>query len=239
MGILLLFFLGSTMMSFLMQLADIRHLSIQQLFSRSCCRACEQQLALYDTIPLLSFIVLKGYCRHCHSPIPKDLFIAEIIGGCIVILPIYATLFLNTTLFYTISFLLLVVTFQDIRCLIVPHRFLFLLFTCSLFLTGLSSFTLKQFVLMAVLLVCSLCLHRYIGMGDFKLLMTLSIMLPPSFLLFIIWLTFPIGLMLFPMFYYCRFFSPPHYPLVPAIYLSFNVVAFFYPTLLALLGGII
>lgn len=37
---------------------------------RSHCPQCQAPVAAYDNIPLLSYAVLRGRCRHCHQPIP-------------------------------------------------------------------------------------------------------------------------------------------------------------------------
>lgn len=39
------------------------------LMNRSYCPKCRKQIAWYDNIPILSFIMLKGKCRHCGKPI--------------------------------------------------------------------------------------------------------------------------------------------------------------------------
>ena len=36
---------------------------------RSHCPSCQHQIAWYDNMPLLSFLLLRGRCRVCHSPI--------------------------------------------------------------------------------------------------------------------------------------------------------------------------
>ncbi|MGH9648673.1 MAG: prepilin peptidase [Bryobacteraceae bacterium] len=37
---------------------------------RSHCPACEKQIAWYDNIPVLSYLVLGAKCRHCGERIP-------------------------------------------------------------------------------------------------------------------------------------------------------------------------
>ena len=37
---------------------------------RSRCPQCNTQIAAYDNIPVVSWIVLRGRCRHCRAPIP-------------------------------------------------------------------------------------------------------------------------------------------------------------------------
>jgi leader peptidase (prepilin peptidase)/N-methyltransferase len=37
---------------------------------RSFCPACEHPVAWYDNVPLVSYVVLGGRCRHCAKPIP-------------------------------------------------------------------------------------------------------------------------------------------------------------------------
>jgi leader peptidase (prepilin peptidase)/N-methyltransferase len=37
---------------------------------RSRCPHCKKQIAGYDNIPVVSWILLRGHCRHCKAPIP-------------------------------------------------------------------------------------------------------------------------------------------------------------------------
>ena len=36
--------------------------------ARSQCRSCGHQIAWYDNLPILSFLLLRGRCRACHAP---------------------------------------------------------------------------------------------------------------------------------------------------------------------------
>src|ERR1700757_4940446 len=44
---------------------------------RSYCPHCEKPIAWYDNIPLLSYILLKGRCRHCAKSISMRYPIVE------------------------------------------------------------------------------------------------------------------------------------------------------------------
>jgi len=48
---------------------------------RSHCVHCTYQLQVKDLVPIGSFLVLKGKCRQCKKPIPKDYFWVEVLTG--------------------------------------------------------------------------------------------------------------------------------------------------------------
>jgi leader peptidase (prepilin peptidase)/N-methyltransferase len=39
------------------------------LWGRSMCPCCRHALAAWDMVPVVSWVVLRGRCRHCHRPI--------------------------------------------------------------------------------------------------------------------------------------------------------------------------
>jgi leader peptidase (prepilin peptidase)/N-methyltransferase len=45
---------------------------------RSFCPGCEKTIAWYDNIPLLSYLLLRARCRHCHERIPLRYPIVEL-----------------------------------------------------------------------------------------------------------------------------------------------------------------
>ena len=48
---------------------------------RSECDSCGAQIAAYDNIPVLSYLMLRGRCRHCHSRIPAIYPLIELALG--------------------------------------------------------------------------------------------------------------------------------------------------------------
>jgi leader peptidase (prepilin peptidase)/N-methyltransferase len=50
---------------------------------RSSCPNCEQQLAWYDTIPVASWLVLRGRCRSCGHPIPVSYPLIELLTALV------------------------------------------------------------------------------------------------------------------------------------------------------------
>jgi prepilin signal peptidase PulO-like enzyme (type II secretory pathway) len=53
---------------------------------RSYCPKCKKLIAWYDNIPVLSFMLLRGRCRHCHKPISWQYPIVEFLVGALFVL---------------------------------------------------------------------------------------------------------------------------------------------------------
>jgi leader peptidase (prepilin peptidase)/N-methyltransferase len=55
----------------------------------SACMSCSAPIAWYDNIPLVSFLVLRGRCRHCSARIgltypAVELVSALLVSGCVL-----------------------------------------------------------------------------------------------------------------------------------------------------------
>lgn len=46
----------------------------------SHCPKCQAPIMWYDNIPVLSYIILRGKCRHCHAPISPRYLIVELLN---------------------------------------------------------------------------------------------------------------------------------------------------------------
>ncbi len=53
--------------------------------SRSQCAQCGAELTLADLVPLFSFLLLRGRCRHCKTPIRRQHIIAELASTTIAL----------------------------------------------------------------------------------------------------------------------------------------------------------
>ncbi len=87
----------------------------------SSCPKCGGAIRLYDNIPILSWLVLKGRCRDCREPISPRYLVVEVLTGLLSFV-----LFLNFD--FSLKFLaafifccaLLVITFIDLDHQIIP-----------------------------------------------------------------------------------------------------------------------
>lgn len=77
------FIIGTVLGSFAKVIAD-RSLVKQSFWGRSYCPHCKKQLRWYDLFPILSFLILRGRCRHCRKKISLHYPLTEIILGLII-----------------------------------------------------------------------------------------------------------------------------------------------------------
>lgn len=57
------------------------HSAFNLMWPASHCPQCQQPIAGYDNIPVLSFLLLKGHCRHCQSTIGWRYPLVELATG--------------------------------------------------------------------------------------------------------------------------------------------------------------
>jgi len=79
----------------------------------SACRACNCRIAPYDLLPLISWVILKGRCRSCSTPIGlhyplTELACALLFAGMILFTPSLSAVFLSL-----FAFILLTVSLID------------------------------------------------------------------------------------------------------------------------------
>lgn len=88
---------------------------------RSACPACHAPIAPYDNIPVLSWMILGGRCRHCHEPITPRYAVVELTCGLLFLLSfLQAGPSLEAVKGCVLSFLLLGLTFTDAETHLLP-----------------------------------------------------------------------------------------------------------------------
>ena len=141
----------------------------------SHCPHCNTFIKPYDNIPILSFLILKGKCRHCHQPIKWRYPLVELLTGI--------SFALNFMVFnLTIPFLLnsilvaclIVIAFIDIDTMIIHDRFhiiILLLGVAAIILNQqeLTNSLLGLFVISIPLAIITFITSGF-GGGDIKLM---------------------------------------------------------------------
>jgi leader peptidase (prepilin peptidase) / N-methyltransferase len=98
-------------------------LGLSVIHPRSSCPHCERSIALYDNIPVLSWLILGGRCRHCKARITSRYMAVELLTGCLF-LACYAQfgVSLATLKYCTFGFLLLGLIFTDAETHLLPNK---------------------------------------------------------------------------------------------------------------------
>jgi len=140
--ILFLILLGLFTGSFLGVLVDRIPHKKSFIKGRSYCDNCKKNLAWFDLIPVVSYVLLKGRCRYCHVKLSVFYPIIEITAGIMFALTyIFVisnsqflisnqilnpnSLIINPVFYLFIVSVLIVVFFTDLKYGIIPDKILF------------------------------------------------------------------------------------------------------------------
>ncbi|TRM12947.1 prepilin peptidase [Lentibacillus cibarius] len=158
----------------------------QQPFTndRSACPNCQRTLSWYELIPVLSYMLQRGQCRHCKKPITFTYPAAELATGVLFTLS-YAEVGFRPELITAILLMaMLVILFiSDMSFMLIPNSIL--LFFLPLFIImriiqpldpWWASIT-GAFVGLAIIALIILVSNGGMGAGDMKLFGVLGIVL--------------------------------------------------------------
>ncbi len=98
---------------------------------RSRCSACETPIASYDNIPVISYLLLRGKCRHCGEPYALRYLMVELLAGVLsfavymkmVYVPLVAgggAQVVTWLLWFAFGLCLLIITYIDLDYWIIP-----------------------------------------------------------------------------------------------------------------------
>ncbi|WP_198389267.1 prepilin peptidase [Roseovarius faecimaris] len=187
----LLLLLSPAIGSFLALLADRLPRGEDVVRRRSFCRACGAGLGLRDLVPVLSFTLSAGRCRHCGAAIPPWLLYMEIGAvGAAVIAAILGQTPLEIWLFAAFLWVLLALLASDLMWFRLPDPLTGALFILALAIAwGTVRLSLSQALWGAVIGVAVFAALRWgyralrgregLGLGDVKLMAGLGAALGP------------------------------------------------------------
>jgi leader peptidase (prepilin peptidase)/N-methyltransferase len=149
---------------------------------RSACSSCGSEISARDNIPVLSWLLLRGRCRHCHATISVvypavELLIAGLVTACVLVFgpTAYAAL---ASFFVAV---LVTLAAADVRYRLVPNRIVLpAAVVCLIGMTLLQpsvEWLVAAAAASAFLLASALVYPKGMGMGDVKLALLLGAML--------------------------------------------------------------
>lgn len=175
--LLIKFIIGTLLGSFLCAW-QMRTASGSTIYSpaRSQCTSCGHTLAWFELVPIISFLVLVGRCRHCHTRIPISTLLCECFAGaaCLSWQPTWAS-----SLNVVVLLLLLIMSLEDTTYFLIHHYWFWLLMCLAVALhLQTSPITFGLTLILAVWLVLQFLpqLSPYLGMGDLDIFLSLLIM---------------------------------------------------------------
>lgn len=157
------FVLGAVIGSFL-NVVILRHEKREGLNGRSHCPTCKKTLRWYELIPILSYLVQRGKCRSCGSPLSIQYPLVELATGIIFVLVAQSRLqvigyrledaavmsypfmlFVLASILALATWSTLVVIFvYDLRTSIIPDRFSYTFAGLSLVIAFLAGFEVSS-----------------------------------------------------------------------------------------------
>jgi leader peptidase (prepilin peptidase) / N-methyltransferase len=155
---------------------------------RSMCDSCGAQIAAYDNVPVLSWLILRGRCRTCHARIPALYPLVELAVGAAFAVTAVVLRDDPGQLALGLLFvaMLAAITLTDLERRIIPNKILLAGAVAGLAVvaaTDPGSLPERAIAALAaggVLLAIGLAYPRGMGMGDVKLAAVMGLYLGKS-----------------------------------------------------------
>jgi leader peptidase (prepilin peptidase) / N-methyltransferase len=176
------FFPGLAIGSFLNVVAARIPLHRSIVSPGSACMSCETELRWHDNVPLLSFALLRGRCRHCQAAIPwryplVEAVTALLIGGSVLKYGISWQAAVGA--FFCAA--LVAVSATDVERFVIPNKVVLpaaaVVLAAQTLLHPSVEWTVGAFGASGFLFLAALAYPAGMGMGDVKLALLLGAML--------------------------------------------------------------
>lgn len=168
------------------------HISITNP-KRSFCPKCEAQIAWYDNIPIISWLVLGAKCRHCKEPIAVRYPLVESLGGLAFLAVTAGGLFgayspWMLPMLYVFACVSIVIAFIDLDHHLILNVVLLPTLVATVLLLVVASFGIGEWTRLGRGALCALILFVFyfilsliwkggMGDGDIKLAFILGLLL--------------------------------------------------------------
>ncbi|MDD2447819.1 MAG: prepilin peptidase [Tissierellia bacterium] len=171
----------------------------------SHCPKCNTKLKWYDNLPVVSYLFLKGQCRYCRERISPQYPVVEFLNGIIYVIMFNKFGFTIDFVFYSlISSVLIVISFIDIKEMIIPDNLIIIILILSVLQKGANYylFGISQNILNCIgglliaggiFLAIVIVSRGGMGGGDITLIAALGFVLGIKYILLTIFLSFIFG----------------------------------------------
>jgi leader peptidase (prepilin peptidase)/N-methyltransferase len=184
---------------------------------RSFCPKCKKKISWFDNIPFLSFFILRGKCRRCHSPISWRYPTVELLTGIVTVLVLIfkfeiLSLFLTfdfenileVFLYLILVWSLVVIFFIDLEHQIIPDEIVFPVIALFLFFSLITNYQLlitnylpaALGAFMFLFVVWAITRGRGMGFGDVKLAFLMGLCLGSPGIIIAFYIAFLTGAMI-------------------------------------------
>jgi leader peptidase (prepilin peptidase)/N-methyltransferase len=148
----------------------------------SACMSCGHEIGWRDNVPVVSWLLLRGHCRHCHATIPwrypaVELTSALLVAGCALKFGLHP----EAVIASVFCLVLVAISATDIELGIIPNRIVLPAFVVIL-AAQTALYPSPQWAVAAIgaagfLFAAALIAPGGMGMGDVKLALVLGAML--------------------------------------------------------------
>lgn len=231
MTFIIIFFIGATIGSFILVLAERIPQNKRIIVSRSRCNHCAHSLAVIDLIPVFSYTLSKGRCRYCHQKIHYFHLLCELLCGMVFIgFYLHFSFQFHTLWLFLLLLMNITLSFTDLYYQLVEPKILYpMTLFCTIFYLQTSQLHLWQLVSPITIFIAFYFFQLFfpdrIGGGDIKLLMIWSFFFSAIILAKIILIACTSAL----IYLSCHFFTNKRnsVPFVPFLTFGFICTIFF------------
>jgi len=158
---------------------------------RSHCPYCGKTLSWFELIPLVSFLLQKGRCRHCQKRISWQYPLVELATGIL-----FAFITTNVFVLFVVSCLVVIFVY-DLKHYIIPDKIIYPAIIVAI-LYNLYSLFYYNFLAAIIagaffLFIILISRGKWMGVGDFKLAIFMGLVLGWPNILVALFLAFLVG----------------------------------------------